>query len=303
MILVSKTSHFDSWLEEVVKFSNRHLEEIFSSLHDVPPKLLEVMGYATLGPGKRLRAALVLATYEVFQTTSPDSYDDYISRVVCSIELIHAYSLVHDDLPCMDDDDLRRGRPTCHVKFGEAMALLAADALQPLSYEHLLGSHIDSKLLVSSTKELLRATGATGMVGGQVIDILNISNHMDLEALKDMHSRKTGALIQACVEVVSILFKDSSLYYEELKRYSEYIGIAYQVVDDILDATQDSDTLGKTAGKDQQNNKPTYVTILGLDEARNLAKSLYENALKSLESVPNSNRLKELAHYIIMRNF
>lgn len=295
--------NFDEWLESVVKISNSNLEKLFASLSDVPSELLEVMKYASLGPGKRLRAALVYATSEIYLKDIDETERDYLSHIVSAIELIHAYSLVHDDLPCMDDDDLRRGRPTCHIKYGEAMALLAADALQPLAHEHLLSTSIEAEIKVNCSLELLKATGASGMVGGQVIDILNVSNLLKIEDLKDMHGRKTGALIKSCLTMVIALFRDKNGFSESLNKYAEHIGIAYQVVDDILDVTQDSDTLGKTAGKDEQNNKPTYVTILGLSKAHDYATELYEKAIEALASIPNSDRLKDLAHYIILRNF
>ena len=264
----------------------------------VPHKLHEAMHYAVLDGGKRVRPLLVFAAGELF-----DASKDGLERAACAVEMIHAYSLVHDDMPCMDDDDLRRGKPTVHKKYDEATALLVGDALQTQAFEVLAGGTLDAQRKVSMINRLARAAGSTGMCGGQAIDLDSVGIALSREALEHMHRLKTGALLEASVMLGALAGK-SLLDSEELalRAYSSAIGLAFQVVDDILDATADSATLGKTAGKDAASNKPTYVSILGLNESLALAEKLRQDAHQALLPFGDAAmRLRELADLIVQR--
>jgi farnesyl diphosphate synthase len=219
------------------------------------------------------------------------------------VELIHAYSLVHDDLPCMDDDKLRRGRPTTHVQFDEACAMLAGDALQPLAFELLAQMPIAPALIVQAITQLAQAAGSAGMAGGQAIDCESVGIALDRDQLQEMHSMKTGAMLQASVLLGGIVAGASSTVRNGLEEYAQAVGLAFQVVDDILDVTADTATLGKTAGKDAADNKPTYVSILGMDGSRELLGALNEQAQLALRPLgPAAARLTQLADYIVGRN-
>jgi len=208
---------------------------------------------------------------------------DAALRAACAVELIHAYSLVHDDMPCMDDDVLRRGKPTVHVQYGQAQAMLAGDAMQALAFEVLTPeTGVSPELQARLCALLARAAGHAGMAGGQAIDLASIGQPLDEQALRDMHHRKTGALLQASVLMGAACGTTDAAAWQALSDYGDAIGLAFQVVDDILDVTQESETLGKTAGKDADNNKPTYVTVLGLDAARRHAADLRDTALAAL---------------------
>jgi farnesyl diphosphate synthase len=236
------------------------------------------MRYGVLDGGKRVRPLLVLAAAQAVQGNA-----DAALRAACAVELIHAYSLVHDDMPCMDNDVLRRGKPTVHVQFGQAQAMLAGDAMQALAFE-VLTPHtgVPPELQARLCSLLARAAGHAGMAGGQAIDLSSIGQPLDEHALRDMHHRKTGALLQASVLMGAACGKTDAAAWQALSDYGDAIGLAFQVVDDILDVTQASETLGKTAGKDADNNKPTYVTVLGLDAARRHAADLRDIALAAL---------------------
>jgi farnesyl diphosphate synthase len=262
------------------------------------------MRYAVLGGGKRIRPLLVFAASEL---SSGDRVDvSLVNRAACAIEMIHTYSLVHDDLPCMDDDDLRRGRPTVHKAFDEATALLVGDALQTRAFEIL--SHpinVDPQISLAQLRmieSLAHASGSKGMAGGQAIDLQNVGKKMDLPALEEMHAMKTGALLICAVELGGIAAQLPPASMSLLDTYAKALGLAFQVVDDILDATADSATLGKTAGKDAAQDKPTYVTLKGLDYANKLAKELKGRALDSLnEFGPQADALRHLAHLVVDR--
>nr|WP_245587031.1 MULTISPECIES: farnesyl diphosphate synthase [Pelistega] len=274
---------------------------------DVLPEVLhEAMRYAVLGPGKRIRAALVYASGLACMNSAmlEEQQKQNLSFAAAAVELIHAYSLVHDDLPCMDDDDMRRGRPTTHIQYGEAMALLAADALQPLAFDQLAQMHIDPLSIVQAIRVLSEAAGSRGMVGGQVIDVANVGNLLELSQLQKMHQMKTGAMIEASVRLGAIAAGANNDLTAQLNRYAVAIGLAFQVVDDILDATADTQSLGKTAGKDAQNNKPTYVSLMGLEASKAFAHQLYNEALVAIDSLGyQAQRLRELADFIIRRNY
>ncbi len=246
---------------------------------DAPAGLGEAMRYAVLGGGKRLRPLLVLAA-----AAAVDGHPEAALRAACAVELIHAYSLVHDDMPCMDNDVLRRGKPTVHVKFGEAQAMLTGDAMQALAFEILTPEEgvVPGALQARLCRLLARAAGCEGMAGGQAIDLASVGRPLDEACLRDMHRRKTGALLRASVQMGAACGHTNDVAWRALSDYGWSIGLAFQVVDDILDATQSSATLGKTAGKDAEANKPTYVSVLGLDAARRYADELLAQAHEAL---------------------
>ncbi|MGA0612007.1 polyprenyl synthetase family protein [Caldimonas sp. KR1-144] len=269
---------FDVWM-------SRQLASVEAALgrwvpEEAPAGLSEAMRYGVLDGGKRLRPLLVLAAAEAAGARDSDA----AMRAACAVELIHAYSLIHDDMPCMDNDVLRRGKPTVHVKFGEALAMLAGDAMQALAFEVLTPTDgsIEPALQARLVALLARAAGQHGMAGGQAIDLASVGQPLDESALADMHRRKTGALLQASVVMGAACGRLDAAAARALADYGAAIGLAFQVVDDILDATQGSDTLGKTAGKDAGNNKPTYVTVLGLAAAREHARALHARAQQAL---------------------
>jgi farnesyl diphosphate synthase len=236
------------------------------------------MRYGVLDGGKRLRPLLVLAACEAV-----NGQREAALRAAVAVELIHAYSLVHDDMPCMDNDVLRRGKPTVHVEYGEAQAMLAGDAMQALAFEVLTPDEGVAPALQARLCSLLaRAAGHAGMAGGQAIDLASIGKPLDEAALSDMHRRKTGALLQASVVMGAACGDVDSAAMAAISDYGAAIGLAFQVVDDILDVTQESETLGKTAGKDLHHNKPTYVSVLGLEAARRRAAALRDQAHAAL---------------------
>jgi farnesyl diphosphate synthase len=266
----------------------------------VPGRLPEAMRYSALGGGKRMRPLLAYAAGEV--TGADPAALDVVGGAV---ELIHAYSLVHDDLPCMDDDVLRRGRPTCHVEFGEATALLVGDSLQSLAFE-LLGRHRvcrDAEAQLGLVALLGEASGAAGMAGGQAFDLASVREALTLPELEYMHLRKTGALIRASVLMGAGCGPElSAPTRAALDHFAKAAGLAFQVIDDVLDAEADTATLGKTAGKDAADGKPTYVSLLGLREARTLAHQLHARAVDALAPLgAPAERLRELAAFIVER--
>ncbi len=270
---------------------------------DEPPaRLHQAMRYATLNGGKRVRASLVYAAG--MAVNAPLSALDVPA---CAVELIHAYSLVHDDLPCMDDDDLRRGKPTCHRAYDEATALLVGDALQSLAFE-LLGG--DQALKVSPARRaqmitiLGHASGSRGMAGGQAIDLAAVGRTLAEEELADMHRRKTGALIRASVLLGALAQEESSAAtLSALDSYARHVGLAFQITDDILDIEGDAATLGKRPGADQAHNKPTYPLVIGLERAKAKRAELAEQALSALAPLgAEGAALARLAEYIIARD-
>ena len=247
---------------------------------DAPAGLGEAMRYAVLDGGKRLRPLLVLATAEAV-----GGAPEVAMRAACAVEMIHAYSLVHDDMPCMDNDMLRRGKPTVHVQFGEAQALLVGDALQALAFELLTPEvGVDPAMGNALCRLLARASGAHGMAGGQAVDLASVGLALDQPALERMHRLKTGALLQASVLMGAACGAPSAHAVDHLRRFGASLGLAFQVVDDILDVTADSTTLGKTAGKDAAANKPTFVALLGLAPAQAYADLLLSGAHEALST-------------------
>ena len=267
---------FETWAREQLAGVESALESWVPA--EAPAGLGEAMRYGVLDGGKRLRPLLVLAACDAVAGEPVAAL-----RAAVAVELIHAYSLVHDDMPCMDNDVLRRGKPTVHVKFGQAQAMLAGDAMQALAFEVLTPEEgVAPALQARLTALLARAAGHAGMAGGQAIDLASIGRTLDETALRDMHRRKTGALLQASVLMGAACGRVDAPAWRALADYGAAVGLAFQVVDDILDVTQASETLGKTAGKDLDHNKPTYVSVLGLDAARRHADDLREQALAAL---------------------
>ena len=268
----------------------------------VPERLHQAMHYAVLGGGKRVRPLLAFAAGELTQADPAR-----VEVVAAAVEMIHAYSLVHDDLPCMDNDTLRRGRPTCHVEFDEATALLVGDALQPLAFQ-LLAEHVvadDPATQLEMLRILALASGSRGMAGGQAIDLASVGKTLSLPELEFMHIHKTGALIRAAVVLGARCGRRLDAgELERLERYAKTVGLAFQVVDDVLDCAASTATLGKTAGKDAAQAKPTYVSILGLARARALAEELRAEAHAALSAFgATAARLRELADFIVLRRF
>lgn len=298
-ILTVSTFDLRSW-------NTARLAEVEAALshwvaEDAPEGLSDAMRYAVLDGGKRLRPLLVLAACEAVGGNAEAAL-----RAACAVELIHAYSLVHDDMPCMDNDVLRRGKPTVHVKFGEAGALLAGDALQALAFELLApeGDTVPARIQANLCRLLARAAGHEGMAGGQAIDLASVGLALNEDALRRMHRMKTGALLQGSVEMGAVCGAPSPTALDALRDYGAALGLAFQVVDDILDVTQDSATLGKTAGKDAAHDKPTYVSLLGLEPSRAYAESLLAQALAALDAsgLQSTAALRALAQMVVQRS-
>lgn len=268
---------------------------------DAPAGLGEAMRYAVLDGGKRLRSLLVLAACEAVRGNAEAAL-----RAGCAVELIHAYSLVHDDMPCMDNDVLRRGKPTVHVAFGEARALLAGDALQALAFELLTpeGDTVPAAMQAKLCRLLGRAAGAQGMAGGQAIDLASVGLPLNEDQLRQMHRLKTGALLEGSVLMGAACGQVDATALQALQRYGAALGLAFQVVDDVLDVVADSATLGKTAGKDAANDKPTYVSLMGLEGARAHAGALLQESLSALagSGLEDTQALRALAHMVVDRS-
>jgi len=277
------------------------LKQILATAEDSPPRLRDAMEYSVLGGGKRIRPLLVYASGELF-----DLDDALLDPIAAAVELVHAYSLVHDDLPSMDDDDLRRGRPTTHRAFDEATAILAGDALQALAFDVLcgdrqLGAHPEA--LVRVMARLAKAIGPSGMAGGQALDIEAEGTAVEESALEDIHRRKTGELIRASIMMPSELAEVSAEDVERLDSFGRDIGIVFQIRDDLLEVEQDTATLGKSAGSDEQNNKSTYPSILGARGAEERASELYDRAMQNLDALGHrSAALRWVSDYIISRS-
>ena len=308
---------FDGWMQLRLEQVERALENwvappLADAVHHAAPVLLsEAMRYAVLDGGKRLRPLLVFAALESVYAEPLEPTSSVFQaglRAACAVELIHAYSLVHDDMPCMDNDVLRRGKPTVHVKFGEATALLAGDALQALAFE-LLTPTDDAAFLIPATTQarlcalLSRAAGCSGMAGGQAIDLASVGQALTEQQLRDMHHRKTGALLHASVMMGAACAEPSATMQAGLHRYGQAMGLAFQVVDDVLDVVADSATLGKTAGKDAACDKPTYVSLMGLEASQDYARNLLQEALSALNSsdLAHAEVLRALAHKVVHR--
>ncbi|HHJ40352.1 MAG: geranyl transferase [Methylothermaceae bacteria B42] len=267
----------------------------------LPSRLHQAMRYSVLNGGKRLRPILTYATGEALGIPP-----EQLNGPACAVEFIHVYSLIHDDLPAMDDDELRRGKPTCHIQFDEATAILAGDALQALAFHVLAGDpsmDVSADARIAMVDTLATASGSTGMVGGQAIDLASVGLKLDLPALEMMHIHKTGALIRASVRLATLAKSGVAPEIAEgLDHYAKCIGLAFQIQDDILDEESDTATLGKTQGKDRAQNKPTYPGLLGLEGAKQKAREMHEAALAALEPLEGqADLLKALSLFIIQR--
>jgi farnesyl diphosphate synthase len=296
---------------DMALWSQQQLAAVEQSLSDwvpqqAPAELGQAMRYAVLDGGKRLRPLLVLASLQACTGGQAASWmAEAGMRAACAIELIHAYSLVHDDMPCMDNDVLRRGKPTVHVQFGQAAALLAGDALQTLAFELLTpeNSDVPAQVQARLCGLLARGAGHAGMAGGQAIDLASVGSQLSLAQLQRMHRCKTGALLETSVHMGAVAAQAQQQALSALLAYGQALGVAFQVVDDILDVTADTAVLGKTAGKDADNNKPTYVSLLGLDEARQQAKALAAQASQALadSGLDDTRALQALADWVLQR--
>jgi farnesyl diphosphate synthase len=293
------TATFQDWMKSIQADVERDLSAYLPAADAIPAKLHDAMRYAVLDGGKRVRPLLVHAAGALFGADA-----QALSRAGAAVEMIHAYSLVHDDMPCMDDDELRRGKPTVHKAYDEATALLVGDALQSQAFTVLAECDtVPAPRQVAMLKLLAFASGSLGMCGGQAIDLDSVGLSLTLEQLEQMHRLKTGALLRASVVLGALAGKElSETELKALDDYSRAIGLAFQVVDDILDATEDSATLGKTAGKDAADNKPTYVSILGLEPSIALAEKLRQDAHAALAPFgEQALRLREIADLIVRR--
>ncbi|MEO8039467.1 MAG: polyprenyl synthetase family protein [Betaproteobacteria bacterium] len=277
------------------------LERTLPAIDIAPERLHEAMRYAVLGGGKRIRPLLIYAGGE-----ASDAPIEAADRIAAAVELIHVYSLVHDDLPAMDDDVLRRGKPTVHVQFDEATALLVGDSLHSLAFEVLAADAVtDGPIRIDMIARLAAAAGSRGMAGGQAVDLASLGKNLTLPELEFMHVHKTGALIRASVLLgaqCGTEVSDEAMV--ALDHFAKCIGLAFQVVDDVLDATASTATLGKTAGKDADSNKPTYVSVLGVEAARRFAAGLLDDAVASLQKLDGRcERLAQLGRFIVTREF
>jgi len=290
---------FQDWAQQLQARIETVLARTLPAADIAPQTLHAAMRYSALGGGKRVRALLCYAAAELCNTSV-----EIADAAASAVELIHAYSLVHDDMPCMDDDDLRRGKPSCHKQYDDATALLVGDALQSLAFEVLAAPNLcaDGHQQVQMLQILAKASGSTGMAGGQAIDLGAVGKPLTQPQLEGMHQLKTGALIQASVLLGAN--NGNTAQINAVRAYAHNIGLAFQVVDDILDVEADTSTLGKTAGKDALSHKPTYVTLLGLASAKAYAAALYDKALAPLAPFgEEARRLRELASFITQRQF
>jgi farnesyl diphosphate synthase len=299
---VNPQADFQSWVSARQSRIEAFLEQVLPPQRIVPGRLHAAMRYAALGAGKRVRPLLAFAAGELAGADI-----ERVTIAAAAVELIHAYSLVHDDLPCMDDDVLRRGKPTCHVEFDEPTALLVGDALQSLAFQLISEYRLadDPNTQLEMVKLLATASGSRGMAGGQAIDLESVGRKLTVPELELMHIHKTGALIRAAALLGARCGADlGSEPLAHLDTFAKLIGLAFQVVDDVLDAEAPTATLGKTAGKDAQQNKPTYVSALGVTESRRFAEELRHDALQALEGFgERALRLRQLADFIVLRKF
>jgi geranylgeranyl pyrophosphate synthase len=300
---MSNPDSFQTYLEKCQQRVDAALDR-YLPLNDPPEhNLAEAMRYAVIGGGKRIRPVMVYAAGDAMGVSH-----DILDAPACAVEMIHAYSLIHDDLPAMDDDDLRRGRPTCHKAFDEATAILAGDALQAMAYEILTDEGLTTltdKRRIYMLKLLTQASGAHGMAGGQAVDLASVGKTLNLEQLENMHQLKTGALIKASILLGTIcnpVISDTKIGI--LEDYAHCIGLSFQIQDDILDVIGSTKTLGKPQGSDQAQMKPTYPAILGVEASINRAEEQHQQALKHLESFDEkADTLRQLSAYIIEREY
>ena len=293
------TNELKTWQAQAQAQTELLLARLMPSENQLPQSLHETMRYAALDGGKRLRPLLVLAASEL-----GEAVPDAVEAAMAAIELIHVYSLVHDDMPAMDNDSLRRGKPTCHVQYDEATALLVGDALQTLAFDVLSRPNgLPAPRQLQMVHTLARASGSLGMAGGQAIDLQSVGQRIGQAELETMHRLKTGALIRAAVALGALSCPDlDDAALARLDDYAAKLGLAFQVIDDVLDCEADTATLGKTAGKDQEADKPTYVKLMGLNAARDYAERLVAEAQQALSGFDaRADRLRQLAAFVTAR--
>ena len=300
--MVTNSSDFQAWAAAGQRRSEAVLHTLLPAPEIAPQRLHQAMRYAVLGGGKRVRPLLALAAGELAHADP-----ERVALAGAAVEIIHAYSLVHDDLPCMDDDVLRRGKPTCHVEYDEATALLVGDALQSLAFQVITAHKLcdDAAVQLEMTKLLALASGSRGMAGGQAIDLASVGKELTVPELEFMHIHKTGAIIRAAALLgLHCGAPLSTQEHAHVDTFAKFIGLAFQVVDDVLDADATTATLGKTAGKDAQQGKPTYVSVMGVVRARAFAEELRQQAMAALDSFgERALRLRQLADFIVLRKF
>jgi len=289
------------YLQEKGDIVNKALDRLLPGENEFPQKLHKAMRYSVFAGGKRIRPVLVMASAETF-----GGLTDSIIDIACAVELIHTYSLIHDDLPAIDNDDMRRGMPTCHKVFGEAMAILAGDALLASAFDVMANTHASTDeerlLLLKTIQEIARAAGSTGMVGGQVVDIESEGKDVAFPVLEYIHIHKTGELILASIRAGAIMKNAGDKELEAMTRYGEAIGLAFQIADDILDVEGNKEDTGKNVGGDAKREKVTYPSILGIEESKKRARELTDIALASVEGFgKKAEPLKEIAKYIVAR--
>lgn len=289
------------YLQEKGDIVNKALDRLLPGENEFPQKLHKAMRYSVFAGGKRIRPVLVMASAETF-----GGLTDSIIDIACAVELIHTYSLIHDDLPAIDNDDMRRGMPTCHKVFGEAMAILAGDALLASAFDVMANTHASTDeerlLLLKTIQEIARAAGSTGMVGGQVVDIESEGKDVAFPVLEYIHIHKTGELILASIRAGAIMKNAGDKELEAMTRYGEAIGLAFQIADDILDVEGNKEDTGKNVGGDAKKEKVTYPSILGIEESKKRARELTDIALASVEGFgKKAEPLKEIAKYIVAR--
>lgn len=291
--------HLEQYMADRRRVVEVALDSLLPKTTEPPQTLHEAMRYSVLAPGKRLRPILALAAAEAVGGNM-----ESVVPAACALECVHAFSLIHDDLPCMDNDDMRRGRPTSHVVYGEAMALLAGDALLALAFELLASSPSAApERVVEATLLLARASGTQGMVGGQVADMASQGKDVDLSSLQHIHSRKTGALLTASVSIGALLAGASSQELKSLEEYGRHVGLAFQIADDILDVIGDPSRIGKPVGSDARQCKATYPRLLGIEESQKLARQECEQALAAISSFgTEAHWLRELARFAVERD-
>ena len=293
---------FEFYFSAKQKLINQKLNDLLDK--KTPYLLKRAVNHSLRAGGKRLRSVLVLMVDDLFRQQFNNRHSKDILNVALSLECIHTYSLIHDDLPSMDDDDLRRGKPTCHIKFGEATAILAGDALLTLAFELIGRLQTSSNVLREIIQFLAKSAGASGMVGGQILDVQNEDKKLNLSQMKKIHQLKTGALIEASVILPALFNKAKKSELSLLREYSKFIGLSFQIIDDVLDVTIPSDQLGKTAKSDLNNKKSTYVSLLGLDKAQKEANDFIKKSKYMLNDINRDTKyLASLSDYILHRKF
>ncbi len=291
--MLTMTNDSKQYIDNIRQQIDVLLDKFLPPAHEEPESLHSAMRYSIMAGGKRIRPVLAMAAYEYCNGNMEDVSSIHLA--MASLEMVHTYSLIHDDLPCMDDDDLRRGMPTCHIKFGEAIAVLAGDALHDIAFELVARSGSNEVVI-----ELAKASGTRGMIGGQVGDVEAEGRDISIDEITHIHKRKTGALIRSSVRIGAILAKADQETFNKLTQFGDKIGLAFQIIDDILDIEGDQELLGKTVGADTKKLKATYPSVCGLDKSRIDAQELIESAVELLED-RNNNMLKSIALYIGQR--